>query len=147
MQPIHCTSDMDMADVYWGEPRSKGAFAWRSVLDSGAILCFGSDSPVERFDVLSGIHAAVTRRRPDGSPSVEGWHPEQRLTVGEAVHAYTTGAAYAAGDEKHRGSISSGKLADLVTLSRDILTCPHEEILQTEIKMTVFDGRVVFDSL
>jgi predicted amidohydrolase YtcJ len=147
MQPIHCASDMDMADQHWGKPRAAGAFAWRNVLASGAPLCFGSDSPVEPFNVLAGIHAAVTRRRPDGYPGPDGWHSEQRLSVSEAVHAYTMGAAYAAGDEQHRGSISVGKLADLTVLSGNIFSCPPDAILQTDVLMTLFDGQIVHNAL
>ena len=94
MQPIHATSDMLIADKYWGK-RSSGAYAWRTQLNANARLAFGSDSPVESFNPFLGIHAAVTRRRADGSPSPDGWYSEQRLTVTEAVHGFTMGAAYA----------------------------------------------------
>ena len=144
MQPVHCTSDMAMADRHWGEPRCAGAYAWRSLLDAGVRLAFGSDAPVEALDVLAGIHAAVTRRQADGSPGHEGWHPEQRLSVAEAVHGYTLGAAYAAGEECWRGSITQGKLADLVVLSEDIFACDPMDILSTCVDLTIFDGRVVY---
>ena len=98
---------------------------------------------MESLDPLRGIHAAVTRRRPDGSPGEEGWYPEQRLTVAEAVRAYTRGTAYAAGQEAVAGSITPGKLADLVVLSRDIFTCDPMDILNTEVLATVLDGRFV----
>jgi len=141
MQPIHCTSDMVMADRHWGR-RCEYAYAWRRLLDSGAVLAFGSDAPVEVPDVLRGIFAAVTRQREDGYPT-EGWWPEQRLTVAEAVYAYTQGAAYAAGHERDRGSITVGKLADLVVLSRDIFERPVSEILCTQVDLTVLGGEVV----
>ncbi len=144
MQPVHCTSDMAMADRHWGEPRCAGAHAWRSLLDAGVRLAFGSDAPVEALDVLAGIHAAVTRRQADGCPDHEGWHPEQRLSVAEAVHGYTLGAAYAAGEERWRGSITQGKLADLVVLSEDIFGCDLMDILSTCVDLTIFDGRVVY---
>lgn len=143
MQPIHATSDMEMAERHWGR-RCDLSYAWRSVLDSGACLAFGSDCPVETLDPLAGIHAAVTRRRADGLPGPEGWIPAQRLTVTEAVHAYTLGAAYAAGEGHLKGSLSPGKLADAVVLSRDILVCDPMEILETRVEMTVFDGRIVY---
>jgi len=143
MQPIHATSDMVMADRYWGE-RARYSYAWRSLLDSGARLAFGSDCPVENLDPLMGIHAAVTRQRASGEPE-GGWCPQERLTVAEAVHAYTLGAAYASGEEKAKGSIAPGKLADLVVLSRDIFEIPPEEILETEVLYTIFDGRVVYE--
>jgi len=144
MQPIHATQDMYLADRYWGE-RAELAYAWRSLLGAGARLAFGSDAPVESMDPLVGIHAAVTRQRADGQPD-GGWHPEQRLTVGEAVHAYTAGAAYASGTEKERGSLAHGKLADMVILSHDIFNMAPQDLLEARAKATVFDGRVVYGS-
>jgi hypothetical protein len=142
MQPIHATSDMYMADKYWGQ-RAELSYAWRSLLDAGAHLALGSDAPVESMDPLVGIHAAVTRQRASGEPE-GGWHPEQRLTVSEAVHGFALGAAYASGTEEEGGSITPGKLADLVVLSGDIFEMPPEEILDTHVVATVFDGRIVF---
>ncbi len=142
MQPIHATQDIYIADKYWGE-RTKLAYAWRALLDTGARLAFGSDAPVESMDPLAGIHAAVTRQRVNGEPE-GGWRPEQRLSVGEAVHAYTLGAAYACSSEGERGSISPGKLADLVVLSKDIFEIRPEGILETRVMATVFDGDIVY---
>ncbi|MGB6896429.1 MAG: amidohydrolase [Dehalococcoidia bacterium] len=144
MQPIHAISDMHKADRLWGS-RSAGAYVFRSLLDSGARLAFGSDCPVETMDVIAGIHAAVTRRRAEGEPA-GGWYPEQRLSVEEAVKGYTLGGAYAAGQEGLLGSISPGKLADLVVLSRDIfaLTDPME-ILTAQIDLTILGGQVVYE--
>jgi predicted amidohydrolase YtcJ len=93
---------------------------------------------------LAGIHAAVTRRCADGRPGPDGWIPAQRLTASEAVHAYTLGAARAAGEGHLKGSLSPGKLADAVVLSRDILACDPMEILETDVEMTIFDGRIVY---
>ena len=146
MQPIHATSDMEMAERYWGR-RCDLAYAWRSVLDSGAQLAFGSDCPVETLDPLPGIHAAVTRRRADGSPGPDGWIPSQRLSVSEAVHAYTTGAAQASGEAHLKGALGAGKLADVVILSRDIFAIEPMEILHACVEMTIFDGQIVFPSL
>ena len=143
MQPIHATQDMLLADSLWGE-RSASAYTYRSLLDNGAVLAFGSDSPVEDLNVMVGIHAAVTRRRADGSPGPEGWYPEQRLTVAEAVHAYTAGAAYASGEENIMGALSPGKLADLVVLSQDIFSIDPMAILETEVVTTMLDGEVVY---
>jgi len=143
MQPIHATSDMDMAERYWGR-RCALAYAWRSVLDAGAHLAFGSDCPVETLDPLAGIHAAVTRRRADGTPGPDGWIPAQRLTVTEAVHAYTLGAAAASGEASLKGSLAPGKLADLVVLSRDIFQIEAMEIVDVRVMMTLFDGRIVY---
>jgi hypothetical protein len=144
MQPIHATQDMLLADDLWGA-RSAGAYAFRSLLDSGAVLAFGSDSPVEDLNVMKGIHAAVTRRRADGSPGADGWYPEQRLTVDEAVFAYTAGAAYASGEEAIKGTLSPGKLADLVVLSHDIFAIAPMAILDTKVMGTMFDGRFVYN--
>jgi len=144
MQPIHATSDMDMVRRHWGEERGRGAYAWRSLLDVGTVLAFGSDCPVETLDPLLGIHAAATRRRADGSPGLEGWHPEERITVEDAVRAYTLSAAYASGEEQDKGSITPGKLADLVVLSQDIFAIPPMAILETEMEATVLDGQFVY---
>ncbi len=140
MQPTHATSDMLISDKYWGK-RSAGAYAWRTQLEAGAALAFGSDCPVEKIEPLMGIHAAVTRRRADGSPGPEGWYPEQRLTVEEAVRAFTWGAAYAGGREDRLGSITPGKLADLTVLDRDIFVIEPMEILETRVDATIIGGK------
>jgi predicted amidohydrolase YtcJ len=137
---------MEMVNRHWGEERARGAYAWRSLLDAGTVLAFGSDCPVETFEPLAGIHAAVTRRRADGFPGPEGWHPEQRITVPDAVRAYTVGAAYASGEEREKGSIAPGKLADLVVLSQDIFAIPAMSILGTEVEATILGGQFVYGS-
>ena len=142
MQPIHCTSDMLMAEKHWG-PRCSGAYAWRSLLGTGAVLAFGSDAPVEEPDVLRGLFAAVTRKREGGSTD-QGWHPELRLSISEAVYAYTMGAAYASGDERNRGSLSVGKCADMVVLSHDIMQSPPESLLNARVEATVLGGNIVY---
>jgi predicted amidohydrolase YtcJ len=143
MQPIHATSDMEMADHHWGG-RCALAYAWRSLLDSGATLAFGSDCPVEMLDPLPGIHAAVTRRRANGQPGPDGWIPAQRLSVEEAVRAYTLGAAEASGEAHLKGSLAPGKVADMVVLSRDIFRGEPDEILDTGVEMTVVGGQIVY---
>lgn len=142
MQPIHATSDMDMAEAYWGE-RSARAYAWRSLREAGTVLAFGSDCPVETLDPLAGIHAAATRQRPDGSP-VGGWRSEQRLTVEEAVQAYTWGAAYAAGEERMKGTLAPGKVGDLVVLTQDIFRVAPAAIIETRVLATVCGGRLAY---
>jgi predicted amidohydrolase YtcJ len=142
MQPIHATQDMEMADRYWGE-RSALSYAWRSLLGNGTVLAFGSDCPVEDLNPFVGIHAAVTRRRADGAPDPEGWYAEQRLTVSEAVHAYTLGAARAAGVAHRLGSLSPGRIADLIVLDRDIFETKPDEILGTRPLGTMIEGRWV----
>jgi predicted amidohydrolase YtcJ len=145
MQPIHATSDMLMADRYWGK-RSGDAYAWRIQLNAGAVLAFGSDSPVESFNPFFGIHAAVTRRRTDGSPHPDGWYPEQRLTVSEAVYGFTMGAAYASYDETRKGSLTPGKLADLIVLDRDIFEIDPMEIAETQVLATMIDGQFMWQN-
>jgi len=144
MQPIHATSDMAMADRHLGA-RARWSYAWRSLAASGATLAFGSDAPVESMEPLRGIHAAVTRQRPDGSPA-GGWYPEERLTAAEAVAAYTLGAAYASGEESLKGSLVPGKLADVVVLSQDLLAIPPSEILSTRVEHTSLGGQVVYSA-
>lgn len=143
LQPIHATQDMAMVDAYWGK-RGRWAYAWRSLAGTGARLAFGSDAPVESPNPFLGIHAAVTRRRADGSPGPEGWYPEQRLTVAEAVAGYTLGAAYAEGREGVQGSISPGKYADFVVPDRDIFRCEPMAIKDTAVVMTVVGGEIVY---
>jgi len=143
MQPIHATQDCEMADRYWGD-RCAAGYAWRSLLEAGTTLAFGSDCPVEDLNPFLGIQAAVTRRRVDGFPGPEGWYPGQRLTAEEAVRAYTLGAAYAAGLEDRLGSLAPGKLADLVVLDRDIFTCAPLAIAETQVVATMVGGRFVY---
>ncbi|MFN2153159.1 MAG: amidohydrolase, partial [Anaerolineales bacterium] len=122
MQPIHATSDMLMADAYWGE-RAANSYAWRTQLQHGAKLVFGSDAPVESPNPFWGLHAAVTRQRIDGNPGPDGWYPEQRLNIHEALLAFTQGPAYAAGMEDHLGKLAPGYFADLLVLEDDPFTC------------------------
>jgi predicted amidohydrolase YtcJ len=143
MQPIHATSDMDMAEHHWGS-RCELSYAWRGLLDSGTALAFGSDCPIETLNPLTGIHAAVTRRRADGRPGSRGWIPAQRLSLNQAVHAYTVGAAHASGEAHLKGSLVPGKLADLVVLSLDIFEADPMAILDARVDMTIFDGQVVY---
>ena len=140
MQPVHAPSDMPTAERLWGA-RCAGAYAWRTQLAAGAPVAFGSDAPVEGIDPFWGIHAAVTRRRAGGAPGVDGWYPEQRLTVEEALRGFTLGAAYAAGMEAEVGSLACGKLADLVVLDRDIFSVEPMAIRDTVVLGTMVGGR------
>lgn len=144
MQPIHCTSDMTVADRHWGS-RAAGSYAWRSILASGAALAFGSDAPIETLDVFAGIHAAVTRQSAAGDPR-GGWHPEQRLTVRQALHAYTAGAAHAAGLEDEVGSLCVGSQADLIVVDRDPLAIEPAELLAVQVLGTMIEGVWVWQS-
>lgn len=145
MQPIHATSDMLMADAYWGD-RADYSYNLGLQLRAGAPVAFGSDAPVEAIEPLPGIHAAVTRRRADGSPGAEGWRPgaEGRLTVEEAVRGFTGGPAYAAGMEDRLGRLAAGALADLVVLGQDIFTCDPMAILDTDVLGTMVGGEWVY---
>jgi predicted amidohydrolase YtcJ len=118
MQPIHATSDMDVADKFWGS-RVQHSYAWRTIQESGAQLTFGSDAPVENPNPFLGIHAAVTRKRTDATPEGEGWIPEQNISVFDALRAYTFGPAYAAGQENQFGRIANGYHADLIILEEN----------------------------
>lgn len=142
MQPIHATSDRDLAERYWGR-RSRYAYAWRSLLTKATRLVFGSDAPVETPDVFQGLYAAVTRMRAD-EPSGAAWYPEESLTVPEALKAYTIGAAYASGEETAKAMLAEGKLADFVVLDREILAVPPGELLQTRVETTVIGGEIVY---
>jgi predicted amidohydrolase YtcJ len=145
MQPIHATSDMDIAEKHWGT-RLSGAYALKTQLKHGAVLALGSDCPVETADPLVGIHAAVTRRRADGTPGPDGWLPSERLTVEEAVKGYTQGPAYACGMEDRLGTIADGYLADMTILDKDIFTIDPMEILKTKVLGTIVDGCMVWKS-
>ncbi|HEY6959723.1 MAG TPA: amidohydrolase, partial [Candidatus Limnocylindria bacterium] len=142
MQPIHATSDRDLADHYWGPRRVGRAYPWRTLLSSGAVLAFGSDSPVEPIDPLLGIYAAVARRRPGDA---DAWTPEQRLTLDEALKAYSSGAAYALGRERESGTLAPGMWCDATVLDRDLARVRESEILEARIRATVSGGVVRFD--
>ena len=146
MQPIHAISDMHMADNFWGE-RAKHSYAWRTQLDNGAQLAFGSDAPVDSPNPFWGLHAAVTRRRADGSPSADGWYPEQKLSMAEALNAYTLGAAYAAKMEDRLGKLAPDYLADLIVLEADPFTCDPDELLSMRSSATMVGGEWVYSSL
>jgi len=142
MQPIHAPSDMFTADRLWGD-RSALAYAWRTQLNFGAHLAFGSDAPVESPNPFLGLHAAVTRRRPDGTPSADGWYPEQKLTLAEALSAYTLGAAYAANAEHRLGKLAENHLADLIVLEQDIFSIDPNDLLTMTAAATMVNGEWV----
>jgi predicted amidohydrolase YtcJ len=145
MQPTHATSDMPWAENRVGPERIKGAYAWRLVKDSGAHLPLSSDFPGETLNSYYGIYAAITRQDPQGNPA-GGWHPEQRLTLEEALRGYTLEAAYAEFEEKDKGSIEKGKLADLTVIAKDITRIPPREILSIRVLKTLVGGKIVFDA-
>jgi hypothetical protein len=139
MQPIHATSDMLMADRYWGE-RAALSYAWRTQVQHGARLAFGSDAPVESPNPFLGLHAAITRQRADGSPAKEGWYPQQRLSLQEAIEAYTVGPACVTGMDTRLGKLSPGYLADLIVLQKDPFDSPPSELLAMESTATMIGG-------
>jgi predicted amidohydrolase YtcJ len=144
MQPYHAVDDGRWAEKLLGPERIKSSYAWRSILDHGGVLAFGSDWPVAPLNPLTGIYAAVTRATLDGKHP-EGWIPEQKLTVKEAVHAYTMAPAFAEFQDRVKGSVEPGKIADLVVLSEDIFTIAPAKIRDVKVDMTIFDGQVIFE--
>lgn len=140
MQPIHATSDMEIADHHWGE-RAANAYVWKTLLQSGARLAFGSDAPVEVPNPFWGIHAAVTRRRRDGSPSPAGWFAAQRLSVESALRAYTVGPAYTAGMADRLGKLAPGYYADLLVLEEDPFTHTPERLHEILPVATMVGGK------
>ncbi len=145
MQPYHCIDDGRWAERSIGAKRSETTYAFRSLLDSGARLAFGSDWFVAPPTPIEGIYAAVTRRTLDGKHP-DGWVPKQKIKVEEALTAYTIGAAYAGFGEAKLGSLEPGKLADLVILGRNLFETPPAELNEVPIRMTIVGGKVVFDS-
>ncbi len=144
MQPYHAIDDGRWAEKRIGPERAKLTYAFRSLLDAGATLAFGSDWDVAPMEPLMGIYAAATRRTLDGKHP-GGWVPEQKITVAEAIRAYTMGSAYASFDENIKGSIEPGKLADLAVLSDDILHIAPERLDEVGVLMTIFDGKLIYD--
>jgi predicted amidohydrolase YtcJ len=140
MQPTHCTSDIDLVSTLLAD-RDLSSYAWRSMLNAGVSLAFGSDAPVEDPNPFHGVFAAMTRTRADGTPS-GGWQPRQRLSVGEALTAYTLGSAFAAGEEHRKGVLAPGKLADFIVLDTDPFAEPPEAVRRTTVLTTVVGGRI-----
>jgi len=144
VQPYHLSDDGRWAETRIGKERAKETYAFRSLIDAGAKIALGSDWYVAPINPLLTIWAATTRRTLDGAYP-DGWVSEQKISVQEAVHAYTVGAAYASGDEQIKGSLQTGKLADIAVLSADIFSIDPADIGGVQVDMTVFDGRIVFE--
>ena len=143
MQPYHAIDDGRWADKYLGNERRKTTYAFKSLNDAGTILAFGSDWFVAPASPLFGIYAGVTRRILDDK-NPNGWVPEQKITVEDALKAYTINAVYASFDEKEKGSLEVGKLADFVIMDQDIRKIAPEKIKDTKVKITVVGGKVVY---
>ncbi|MBE2182484.1 MAG: amidohydrolase family protein, partial [Anaerolineae bacterium] len=141
MQPIHATSDYEVADRVWGAARVPYSYNPRLQLDRGVTVAFGSDAPYDRIGPIAGIHAAITRRRADGSPGPQGWTPKARTSIEQALHGFTIGAACAVGMESRQGRLFPGYLADLVALDHDIFSLDPNDLLQTNVTATMVGGQ------
>jgi len=142
VQPYHAIDDGRWAEKKIGRKRCEYTYAFQSFLEKGVVLACGSDWTVAPLNPLTGIYAAVTRQTLDGK-NPEGWFPEQKISLEEVIKGYTLNGAYAEFAEDVKGSIETGKLADLVVLNQNIFKIPPEEIKETEIKMTIFNGEVI----
>ncbi len=143
-QPIHATSDIDIADRYWGQ-RARYAYAFNTLLARGTRVAFGSDAPVESPNPFWGMHAAVTRRRHNGYPAAQGWYPQERITLQQALQAYTTGAAYAAGWEDRVGKLIPGYHADLIVLDEDPFQIESDCLFTLQPRRTMVAGEWVWE--
>jgi predicted amidohydrolase YtcJ len=146
MQPTHCISDKRFYEKRIGTERSKGAYAWRSLQQTGVMLAFGTDYQVEPLNPMEGLYAAVTRKDRLGEEG-NGWFPEEKLTMEEAIKYYTLGSAYAQFMENRKGMIRTGYLADIVIVDRDLLTIPEDQIMKTKVDYTITGGKIVYSSL
>ncbi|HWF47625.1 MAG TPA: amidohydrolase [Bryobacteraceae bacterium] len=144
VQPYHAIDDGRWAESRIGPVRIRTTYAFRSLIDSGATLAFGSDWPVAPLAPLIGIYAAATRRTIDGK-NPNGWMPQEKISVEQALRAYTVNAAYAEGEEREKGELKPGQLADIVVLAQDILRINPVEIQNTKVDYTIFDGKVIYD--
>ena len=144
MQPYHAIDDGRWAEGVIGPERAQHTYAFRSLLDAGARLTFGSDSPVAPPEPLYGIYAALTRQTLDGAHP-DGWVPEQKISLEEALTAYTLSGAYASFDEGEKGTLAAGKLADIVILDQDLTQIPAEAIKDVKVLRTIVGGRTVFE--
>ncbi len=145
MQAVHMASDRPWAIDRLGEKRIiEGAYVWRSLMDTGAIIVNGTDVPVEPVDPLASFYASVARKTLKGTPE-GGYEPEQKMSREEALKSYTYNAAYGAFQEKSLGSIEVGKMADFTVFDKDIMTIPEDDILSTKVTMTIVDGDIVYE--
>lgn len=143
MQPYHAIDDGRWVEARIGHERARTSYAWRTMLDHGVTLAFGTDWDVAPLDPMLGLYAAVTRATLDGK-NPQGWFPEQKITLAEALEAYTLGSAFAEFQEKEKGSITPGKLADMVLLSEDIFSIRPEAIRNVKVETTIVGGRIVY---
>ena len=144
MQPTHCITDKRFCEKRIGTERSRGAYAWNSLKKTGARLAFGTDYSVEPLNPMEGLYAAVTRKDRMGEDG-EGWFPQEKLTMEEAIYYYTVGSAYAQFMEDRKGMIKKGYLADVVILDKNLFSIPQNEIMKTKVDCTIMGGKVVFE--
>jgi len=143
MQPSHETSDMRWAGQRIGPDRAKGAYAWASLLKSGARLAFGTDYPVEPISPMRGLYACVTREFPEGGPA-GGWQGQEKISLDDCIRAYTSGAAYAQFEEGKKGALKPGEYADFIILSDDLTKIPPKEFAKVTVLRTVVGGRIIY---
>jgi predicted amidohydrolase YtcJ len=148
VQPFHLSDDMRWMEERIGAERCKGAYAFRSLQAGGAVLSFGTDWPgtsASEYPInpMLGLYAAVTRQTISGEPAA-GWFPSERISIEEAIRAYTYNTAYANFEEQIKGSVEVGKLADLTVLSKNLLRAPARELLKTEVIYTIVGGKIVY---
>jgi len=145
MQPTHCISDKKFCEKRIGTERAKGAYAWKSLADAGAMLAFGTDYQVEPLNPMEGLYASVTRKDRLGEEG-EGWHSEQKIKMEEAIKYYTLGSAYAQFMENRKGMIKTGYLADIVIVDKNLFIIPENEIMKTKVDYTITGGKIVYSS-
>jgi len=145
MQPTHCISDKKFIVKRIGEERAKGAYAWKSLADAGARIAFGTDYQVEPLNPMEGLYASVSRKERLGEEG-EGWFPEEKITMSDAIKYYTLGAAYAQFMEERKGMIKTGYLADIVITDKDLFNIPEDEIMKTRVDYTIVGGKIVYSS-
>jgi predicted amidohydrolase YtcJ len=146
MQPTHCISDKKFCEKRIGPERAKGAYAWKSLEDSGAALAFGTDYQVEPLNPMEGLYAAVTRKDRLGE-SGDGWHSEQKIKMEDAIRYYTLGSAYSQFMDDRKGILRTGYLADIVILDRDLFTIGENEIMKTKVVYTITGGKIVYSTV
>jgi predicted amidohydrolase YtcJ len=147
MQPFHANPDPSLGAVWsanLGPERAARGWMWQSIVGAGGHLAFGSDWPVVPLDPRAGLQVAVNRLSPEAEPPA-GWIPSERLRLTKAIDAYTSGAAYASFDEQRKGTLARGMLADIVILTGDVFEAPPERVLDTQVAVTIFDGKIVYD--
>ncbi len=144
MQPTHCITDKRFAEKRIGLERSRFAYTWNTLAKTGARLAFGTDYSVEPLNPMEGLYASVTRKDRLGEEG-DGWFPEEKITMEEAIEYYTLGSAYAQFMEDRKGMLKEGYLADIIITDKDLLSVPEEEIMKTKVVMTMLGGNIVYE--